>query len=418
MLKSSGRSRPSLRRALWINVIAVLMMLLLALLATQIAEAQPGTAPPAVVGALSPRAYLPFLVGPAQPASRIGSIVPLSTTVPRYSKFEIAFTISTTATNFYFPYDPAAPYHESGVTVDMLITSPGNITKTVPCFYYQPVDTNLTPVGQADWRCRYAPEAIGAWHYRVKLIDAIGLDESAEQTFNVTPSSSHGFVRVSPTDSHYFEFDDGTPFLAPLINVEWGSPLNGLDQMRQNIPQWGQNGVRFVRWFPTGESGNYYVVPFGDELGMSWGFGPVWTSSLTDPLYDTQFVFEPYYYSNQSIVAAPNAHYRLTLRAKVTGDKVFRPQLASQVVEIRASDWATHTLEFTNDAQTTLTVWLHDGYSENDNTSGVISLHAITLQRDETGHGNWGPNLLTRGNADTYRYVDQVGAARLDEELR
>ena len=154
------------------------------------------------------------------------------------------------------------------------------MTKTAPCFYYQPVDANLTPVGQADWRCRYAPEAIGTWRYRVKLIDAIGLAESAEQTFTVTASNSHGFVRVSPTDSRYFEFDDGTPFLTPLINVEWGSPLNGLDLIRTNIRASGeQNGVRFVRWFPTGEGGNSYMVPSATNLKMSWGFGPAWTST-------------------------------------------------------------------------------------------------------------------------------------------
>ena len=67
---------------------------------------------------------------------------------------------------------------------------------------------------------------------------------------------------------------------------------------------------------------------------------------------------------------------------------------------------------------TELTVWLHDGYSENDNTSGTIRINAITLQRDESGQGSWGPNLLSRGNPDTYRYVDQVGAARLDEVMR
>ena len=70
------------------------------------------------------------------------------------------------------------------------------------------------------------------------------------------------------------------------------------------------------------------------------------------------------------------------------------------------------------DAQTGLTVWLHDGYSEDDNTSGAIYVHEVTLQRDETGQGDWGPNLLTRGDPDTYKYVDQVGAARLDEVMR
>ncbi len=362
--------------------------------------------------------YLPLITVPEKPTDRIGSITPLSASVPRYGKFEIAFTILTNATNFYFPYDPATPYHERGVTVDMLIKNPGGVEKTVPCFYYQPVDTNLTPVGQPDWRCRYSPEATGTWRYRVRLIDSIGQAESAEQTFDVTSSTNHGFVRVSPTDSRYFAFDDGTPFLTPLINVEWGNPLNSLDRMRSNIPLWGQNGVRFVRWFPTGESGNYYVVPYGDELKISWGFGPAWNSTAQDLLYDDHFVFEPYYYSGQSITAAPGARYRLTLRAKVTGDKVFRPQLGSQVIEIRASDWNTHTLEITNGSGTGLTVWLHDGYSENDNTSGAIYVHEVTLQRDETGQGGWGPNLLTRGDPDTYKFIDQVGAARLDEVLR
>ena len=50
MLKPSGPTRPSLRRALWINLIAVLLMLLLALLATHLAEARPVTAPPPVMG--------------------------------------------------------------------------------------------------------------------------------------------------------------------------------------------------------------------------------------------------------------------------------------------------------------------------------------------------------------------------------
>ncbi len=177
MLKPLRPSRPSLKLVLWINIIALLLMLLLALLAPHIAQASPFVSPlvpsAAVPSALTPRrctqrVHLPLIVGPVStpqptpqpPTGRIGSIVPLITTVPRYSKFEISFTLSTTATNVYFPYDPAAPYHESGVSVDMLITSPGGVEKTVPGFYYQPVDANLTPVGQPDWRCRTSPEAI------------------------------------------------------------------------------------------------------------------------------------------------------------------------------------------------------------------------------------------------------------------
>ncbi|CAG0931276.1 hypothetical protein TFLX_02060 [Thermoflexales bacterium] len=400
-------------------VLGVLLAILIGLNSSPPAQAESVLSPQASAApAATYRLYLPLIKVPEKATSRIGAITPLSASVPRYGKFEIAFTVSTNATNFYFPYDPAAPYNERGVTVDLLIKNPGGAEKTVPCFYYQPVDASLTPVGQPDWRCRYSPETIGTWRYRVRLIDAIGQAESTEQTFNVTASANRGFVRVSPTDSHYFAFDDGTPFLTPLINVEWGNPLNNLDLIRANIPRWGQNGVRFVRWFPTGEGGNYYIVPYGDELKMSWGFGPAWTSTAHDPLYDDHFIFEPYYYSGQSIAAVPGARYRLTLRAKVTGDKVFRPQLGSQVKEIRASDWSTHTLEIKQGSETGLMVWLHDGYSEDDNTPGLISVHEVTLQRDETGQGGWGSNLLTRGDPDTYKFIDQVGAARLDEVMR
>jgi hypothetical protein len=417
-------SRNVMSRRVLLSLFAWLPLMIL--LASHSAAAQPAafSLPPAArarnagsAPAITHTAYLPLMSLPEKPSGRIGTITPLSTSVPRYTKFEIAFTISTTATNFYFPYDPAAPVDASGVTVDMLITDTTGSLKTVPCFYYQPIDANLTPVGQPDWRCRYAPEAMGTWRYRVRLTDALGQAASAENAFEAVASNSHGFVRVSPADSHYFELDDGTPLVAPLINAEWSSPLNSLDLIRTTIPRWGQNGVRFVRWFPTGEGGNPYIVPFSDDMLVSWGFGPTSSKVEADPVTGNQFTFAPYYYTNQTVKATRGARYRLTFRAKVTGSKVLRPELGSSTLEIRASAWQTYTLETTS-TDTELTVWLHDGYSENDNTPGTIRLDAITLQRDETGHGGWGPNLLSRGNPDTYQYVDQVGAARLDEVMR
>jgi hypothetical protein len=40
------------------------------------------------------------------------------------------------------------------------------------------------------------------------------------------------------------------------------------------------------------------------------------------------------------------------------------------------------------------------------------------FQRDETGNGDWGGNMLTRSDPDTYMYVDQQAATKLDEILR
>ncbi len=383
-----------------------------------IAAARAGDAPAVIAApAATYRVRLPLIARSEPPPARIRAITAPATSVPRYGKFEVAFQIDTFAKNLYFPYDPTAPINEAGVSVDMLLTAPDGSARSTPCFFYQPVDANLTPIGSPDWRCRFAPDAIGTWQYRLRLIDQSGTEESAVASFEAVASSSHGYIRVSPTDPRYFEFDDGTPFLAPLVNVEWGNPLNSLDLIRSNIAKWGQNGVRFVRWFPTGESGNYYVVPFGDDIRSSWGFGPTWTVPESDPATADKFSLVPYYYTGQLIRTQPGARYRLSLRVKVEGGKVFRPQIGNVVTEIRATDWRDVTLE-TTATGSTLMAYLRDGFSENDNTSGAIYVHDVRVQRDETGSGGWGPNLITRGDADTYNFVDQVGAARLDEVLR
>lgn len=362
--------------------------------------------------------YLPYIATSLVSSSpAIGMVVPLSTTVGRYEKFEVAFQLTTVADNVYRPFESAPLLGQFGVSVDMLLTSPTGATKTTPCFYYQPVDNNLLPVGPVDWRCRFAPDVIGMWQYHVRAIDRSGSAESTTAQFSVVSSASHGFVRVSPADHRYFEFSDGTPFLAPLVNVEEGGPLNALNAIRTNIPLWSQNGVRFVRWFPTGESANFFVVPFGDNMRVSWGFGSGGTVLEGDPSAGQLFTFKPYYYSGEIIPAVQGARYRLSLRAKVTGNKVLRPQIGQAVIDIRASNWRDYTLETTS-AGDALDVSLHDGYREDDNTSGTIRVYDVRVQRDETGQGDWGPNLLTRGDADTFKYVDQVAAARLDEIMR
>jgi hypothetical protein len=437
-MKSLDWPRPTLKHVLLLNLIGWLLMLLLLLLAPHIAAAQPldtPQAPPATY-----QVYLPLI---SRPASRIGPITPLSASVPRYGKFEIAFAITTTATNLYFPHDPAAPYNERGVTVDLLITNPAGSEKTVPCFYYQPVDANLTPVGQPDWRCRYSPETIGVWRYRVRLIDAIGPAESAGQSFTVTSSNSRGFVRVSPTDSHYFEFDDGTPFLAPLINVEWGNPLSNLNLIRANIPKWGANGVRFVRWLPTGEGANA-VTPYGDDERISWQFGDGWTRP-ENPDAGKLFSYEPYFYSHQYVSAAPGASYRLTFRARVEGQRVLRVSLGAVsgaavsidicgsgstyhqaqggTCTVQRAGWYTYTLRYTNTSAALLEVAPSGLYVSADAPApydsvqaGQVAVGNMQLQR--AAGGGWGPNLLARSDPDTFLYVDQVEAAKLDEVLR
>ncbi len=381
--------------------------------------------------------------------------------IEKYAKFEISFDITnTTATNMYFPYDENTPpgvESGTGITVDALFLAPGETNwanaRVLPCFYYQPVEEvgsgsniALLPVGEPEWRCRFTPDIVGTWQYKIRATDAGGTTETPTYEFTCVDSNRKGFVRVSATEPQSFEFSDGSPFPYPLINIEQGNPFNSLYRIRTNIRKMGENGIKFVRWFPTGEGANYFVIPFGDTLRVSWKFGAsnIFTDDV-DTASGKRFSFRPYYYSGQTIPAVPGATYRLTFRAKVTGERVLRAEINGTRIDICSSTstyhesngnndscdykqdgWHDYTLTYTNTANApTISVYLRGLYVSTDAKSpynnvqpGSIRMHSIRLQRDETGNGGWGPNLLSRSDPDTYNYVDQVDAAKLDEIFR
>jgi hypothetical protein len=383
--------------------------------------------------------------------------------IPLYGLFEIGVVITnTTATNPYFPYDEDTPpgvETATGITVDALLLPPEETdwheARTLPCFYYQPVEevgsgdhAALLPVGEAEWRCRFTPDTVGTWSYKIQVTDAGGSSESEQGQFTCVQSDRKGFVQVSQTDPRFFEFSDGTPFVTPLVNVEEGNPFNTLAGIRETIQKMGENGVRFVRWFPTGEGANFFVAPYADTIRINWMFGDGWvTADDADAGAGKLFSYCPYYYSSQSIPIVPGSRYRLSFRAEVVGERVLRPQLGNLdggTVDICSSTSTHHELngetctykqdgwhDYSSIVETTgsdtslVGVALRGLYVSsdapspyNDQQQGSVKIHSVLFQRDETGNGDWGPNLLTRSDPDTHLYVDQRAAARLDEILR
>jgi hypothetical protein len=376
--------------------------------------------------------------------------------VPQYAKFEVAFDVqSTTARNPYFPFDPATPpgiEPGTGISVDALLLPPGvedwNAALRLPCFYYQPVteagsgeSVNFLPVGEGDWRCRFTPPTAGTWHYRMQATDAAGTAESAIYSFAVDESDRKGFVGVSAQDPRFFEFSDGTAFTTPLISLEEGNPLNSLARIRQNIPKLGQNGIRFVRWFPTGEGANYFVAPFSDAIRINWAFGDGWSvPAPVDSASGKKFSYRPYFYSTQAVPGMAGQRYRLSFRAEVVGEKALRAQIGNisgAVLDICSANstyheanggqcdykqdgWHDYAIEVTNPADANLSIGVRGLYVSpdapapyNNVQAGDIGVHSVVLQRYE--EDGWGPNLLTRSDPDTFGFVDQPAAARLDE---
>ena len=109
--------------------------------------------------------------------------------VPAYSIFEVELTSSTSYENPYLAAPPQATF-----------TSPSGKAFEIEGFWD----------GGSTWRVRFAPTEVGVWSFEIRSSDP-GLTGSGQ--FECTSSESHGFVRVSRSNPHTFEYDDGTPFL-------------------------------------------------------------------------------------------------------------------------------------------------------------------------------------------------------------
>jgi hypothetical protein len=411
-----------------------------------------------------------------------------SETIEQYAKFEVRFDVSTVATNKFIPYDSSSHtswttyfqnFAKNGVTVDMLIlpTSQNdwNIAKVIPCFYYQPMeevgnsnDTKaLLPVGQMDFRCRGSFSDIDAYQYKIRAIDAGGTGESGIFTFSVIkPSDSsptrHGFVKLSQSDKRFFEFSDGTAFLWPLVNEGYGNPFgetnvsgtlySALAHLRQSISNLGGNGVRFLRWAPTSEGGDQ-IVPFGGYTKAAWQNSQYLTSSEPDPDSNHFLAFGPTnYYNQQSIPVIKNTDYKVTFRVKLSGTKIFNPQVTSgltvlqdgqlkicgsineiatncKVVMVNPvnsqynnvaqynSFWTTYSFIVNSGNNALLSIYLRDGLFDGDSRTGSLLINDIEFQKKLTD-GSWSPNLLSRSNSDTFSYIDSRDAAEFDEILK
>ncbi len=188
---------------------------------------------------VSPTLRLPVSgASQAQGGLVIVNVQPGAAQVEQYGKFEITFDVNgAVASNLAYPFDPTPPAGVPaavGISVDALF-SPDN-WKTVisqPGFLYQDYqrrcvgDTGandcasgsewLYPLGAPVWKVRFAPQRTGVWHYRLRAQDASGVAFSDIGAFTVTPPVSphnHGFIRISQRDPGYFEYSDGSPFIA------------------------------------------------------------------------------------------------------------------------------------------------------------------------------------------------------------
>ncbi len=207
--------------------------------------------------------FLPLFSQKVEAVGQITNVIPQKTAVGRYEKFEVTFELTSSYDHPDYFYDPndtpsrfpnrSSPYGIDGVTVDAHFLPPGASSEiVVPAFWYVPYQRLrsgseiLGANGKGRWAVRFAPTVVGTYRYYLTAQDKGGNTQSSEKTFTVASSAKKGFIRVSPRDPRYFEFETGSSFI-PIGAFGTWMGNSGSYFYEDLFDQWRQNGINFTR---------------------------------------------------------------------------------------------------------------------------------------------------------------------------
>jgi hypothetical protein len=149
------------------------------------------------------------------------NIISQETTIQQYDKFEVIIETDAKYKNPFSPED---------VDLQLHITTPSGKIHIMPAFYDE---ENKRPL----WKVRWTPMEVGNYRYYATLGDA----KTDEYTFECVPGDLNGFIRLSPKDYRYFQFDSGKPFFIVGQNVCW------TDDYEHYFKKMAENGENFTR---------------------------------------------------------------------------------------------------------------------------------------------------------------------------
>lgn len=359
----------------------------------------------------------------------ITNVIPSDTQVGQYKRFVITADITTSATNYYWPYDTNTPTSipsGTGVSVDGLFSNDDwTTTVTVPGFYCQDytqqfIGTSeaVIPSGTPHWVVRFAPTTTGTWKYKLRVQDSSGITyypNSGDQGFECVVSTSHGFVGVSAKDSRYFETSDGTPVLGPGINADFRSAYDIDSQLKT----YGDNGIKIARWWMDYRG---WQNPFGGGDVATNG-GPQWSFSLSmntgggAKSGDRYAAYlSPGKATYQNIYMQVGKLYRLTGSLKLssvvgTGSTGIVASIGSSAITALTGtqDWTSFTVDF---IPTSSGFYLAKVL--NTGSSGTAYFDDLSVRFSSDGGSQWSGECLVKGDMDFENYIDQIEAARVD----
>jgi hypothetical protein len=161
-------------------------------------------------------------------------------------------------------------YDYNRISVKAFFKNPSGIEKEVDGFYIQDFtydrDTDAYTPGTGMFKIRFAFNRTGVWSYGVKIFEKNKpVYVSPVKKIKVEkPRGKRGFVRVSPVDPLFMEYDNKDPFFAIGANVCWWREKCVPDYSGW-IKKLAENGANTIRiWMAPWSFGIEWAGPIGN----------------------------------------------------------------------------------------------------------------------------------------------------------
>ena len=307
---------------------------------------------------------------------------------------------------------------------------------------------NYPSLGSA-WKVRFSPNQTGIWQYRLSARDASGAAQSAPQSFTVALSDAPGFIKVSPTDRRYFEFDNGEPYLA--LGFQGHSYDDPVQEYDPKFQEYGQNGIQLTRNWINGMYGTSWLEWLGGRNIYDGYLPRAGTEAFYDSLRDQNILTMVLNYDggdngwydacrfqfwNDPEAVKPHTNYRLLITywgKNIAGPRIsgssnfglvgkigggwevncYEPGTSTVVTSYggNTSDWGTIQGTW-NSGENNFLPRVYLGM-ENVNR-GTAYIRSISL-REDLGNGQFGPEVLTEPSMEYEQYFPERSAYALDK---
>lgn len=298
------------------------------------------------------------------PAAEAGEPLGLEVTAQEVGKYEkVEFTIRLDR-QYRNPFDP----QEVDLVVEL--RSPGGRGLSIPAFYCQAYErrslarrgrpgTWMYPVGQPEWKARFAPVQVGAYQAVARLTDGRGERRSGGVRFACRPSDGKGFVRISRRDPRFFELSEGQPLFAIGQNLAFigeGQYVT-LARAEEIFATLSRNGANYLRIWTCCKDWAMGVEARKSAWGRSWHWRPPF-AAVPDGQGDRRCVklsgesgasveVSP----SHPVALRPQTRYVFSARVKTEGDAGAHLNLGPHAIPeaVRSGpgdDWRTLKLEF------------------------------------------------------------------------